>query len=685
MKIYKPLVKTILNFLLIIILVPTLMIAQEIQPKKIIYETDMCADVDDVGGLAILHALANGGEANILAVCFNEVHPYGAAAIDAINTWYGRGNIPVGIYKGQLDNPHGSGYLEHVAGFPHDLESSEAPSALDVYRQVLAEQPDSSVTIVSVGFLNNLNDLLIAEPDLVIQKVKELVQMAGVYNDGFNLVQHNLVSVSENVIRNWPTPLVISQEGGSILTGDNLQSAPEENPVREAFYRYFGDDYHGRPSWDEMAVLYGVRGLGSYFNEITSGTGSLRNGYVWQMEPGFRSYLTNRYSNPTYVRIIEELMDQLPIGAHFSISEYSGWVPFSVDFDASISNVGGNLSVQQYLWDFGDGTSAEGETVTHEYTSTGAYHVQLTVVDNNSDSLHTSDSIRVSDPMFSPIDYFGNVLNYVRNQDELWSTRIDSDDLRYYLSNDPRSAEISMPGFSFVKDSTYSDFTLSINTRTGEDLSQNSLADYSIIFGYEDEDNYNYILMKQTTSRLINISNGQSIALGWTNQKGIPDEQFHEVVLNLSDNQLTITVDDSVFLSSTSPRLIKDGKIGFGSTKHSVFFDDIIVLRSGSPANIYYPNSMPVQFKLWQNYPNPFNPKTTIRFDLPQKSSVELFIFDITGRKIRTIMKGKRSAGSHEIVWDSLDDTDLSVPSGVYFAQLQIGDIVKTIKLNLIR
>ena len=58
----------------------------ETEPTKVIYETDMCADVDDVGGLAVLHAFANSGQAEILAVCFNEVHPSGAAAIDAINT-----------------------------------------------------------------------------------------------------------------------------------------------------------------------------------------------------------------------------------------------------------------------------------------------------------------------------------------------------------------------------------------------------------------------------------------------------------------------------------------------------------------------------------------------------------------------------------------------------------------------
>jgi hypothetical protein len=91
----------------------------------------------------------------------------------------------------------------------------------------------------------------------------------------FNLVRHNLVSKSEYVIRNWPTPLVISQHGGNTKTGTKLSDSPEENPVQEAFYRWFNRSYKGRSSWDQVAVLYGVRGLGKTFAEITTGTGRL--------------------------------------------------------------------------------------------------------------------------------------------------------------------------------------------------------------------------------------------------------------------------------------------------------------------------------------------------------------------------------------------------------------------------
>jgi len=278
------------------------------EPKKIIYETDMCLDVDDVGGLAILHALENRGEADILAVCYNEVHPSGAAAIDAINTWYGRDDIPIGVYKGKLYKPDYSEYLDNLEKFPHDIYNENTPSAVDVYREVLSKQPDSSVTIVSVGFLNNLDNLLDKEPKLVARKVKELVIMGGLHNDGFNLSRHNLVSASQNVIENWPTPLVISQAGGDILTGSDLKNLSEDNPVREAYYKFFGSNFCNRPSWDEMAVLYGVRGLTTYFNRITKGKGRLPNGYEWNMQPGYRSYLKTKLSSSRYAEIIENLM-----------------------------------------------------------------------------------------------------------------------------------------------------------------------------------------------------------------------------------------------------------------------------------------------------------------------------------------------------------------------------------------
>lgn len=279
---------------------------------RVILETDMTFDVDDVGALAVLHASADNGQAEILAVNFNEVHPSGAAAIDAINTFYGRGDIPIGRYPGDLPDPDKSRYLDHLAQFPHTTEADNATAALDVYRRVLPPQPDQSVTIVSVGFLNNLADLLEADADLVQAKVARLVVMGGRHNDGFNLVRHGLVETSQAVFEHWPTPLAITDHGGRLHTGATLASTPPENPVREAYYRWFGNAFKGRSSWDQVAVLYGVLGTGVWFDDVSTGTASLPNGYRWNLKAGTRTYVGSRRPDDELTAFIESLMTQAP-------------------------------------------------------------------------------------------------------------------------------------------------------------------------------------------------------------------------------------------------------------------------------------------------------------------------------------------------------------------------------------
>ena len=293
-------------------IIEDLMLEPPLKKKKVIFETDICLDVDDVGALAVLHHLADNGEAEILAVSFNEAHPSAAAAIDAINTWYGRGDIPVGVYKGNLPDPDPSPYLNALAKFPNDLDSDSAPSSLDVYRQVLANQPDGSVTIISVGFLNNLEDLLKAEPELVKKKVQELVVMLYLDGDSFQLSRHKLQNTSMNVILNWPTPVVHSPVGQEVFTGTGLEKTPAENPVREAYYKYFGDKFEGRSSWDQLAVLYGVRGASGYFNKYSTNMGSLSNGHVWKLKSGQHNYLIEQLTNEEYAEIVEKMMTAPP-------------------------------------------------------------------------------------------------------------------------------------------------------------------------------------------------------------------------------------------------------------------------------------------------------------------------------------------------------------------------------------
>lgn len=262
------------------------------QPAPIIFDTDFAPDVDDVGALAILHALADRGEATILGVLISSGNTYAARAADTVNTYYGRPDIPIGITwqpTVAADSPY---TLALALDFPNDVQpglTAVAPNAVTVYRQLLAAQPDASVTIVSVGFLTNLRDLLDSPPDdisalsgleLAAAKVARLVIMGGHYPDSSLLPDGDEYNFAMDapatyaVVTRWPTPMIFSgfELGVDIETGAALyEQTPPDNPVRVAYQLYTGGT--ARSSWDLTAVDYAVRGegynlCGGGYNEV---------------------------------------------------------------------------------------------------------------------------------------------------------------------------------------------------------------------------------------------------------------------------------------------------------------------------------------------------------------------------------------------------------------------------------
>ena len=98
---------------------------------------------------------------------------------------------------------------------------------------------------------------------------------------------------------------------------------------------------------------------------------------------------------------------------------------------------------------------------------------------------------------------------------------------------------------------------------------------------------------------------------------------------------------------------------------------------------------LPKVFSLSQNTPNPFNPSTTIRFELPHAAPVELSVFNISGQKIRTLVRGEKAAGAYPVVWDGADENGIRVASGVYFCRLavqakEMKEVVQTKKMVML-
>jgi len=100
-------------------------------------------------------------------------------------------------------------------------------------------------------------------------------------------------------------------------------------------------------------------------------------------------------------------------------------------------------------------------------------------------------------------------------------------------------------------------------------------------------------------------------------------------------------------------------------------------------------STLPKVFSLSQNYPNPFNPTTTITFDVPgelgEEKQVKLFIYDIRGRKVRTLVDSELEPGSHRIVWNGRNDRGQRVTSGVYLYTIRSGAMTYTKKMLMVK
>jgi inosine-uridine nucleoside N-ribohydrolase len=305
----------------------------DIPPVKIIFDTDLGPDYDDVGALAFLHAMADSGRAEILATVSSNKHELVAPSVDVINTYFQRPHLIIGAPKGEGVN---TGSPQHwadsiVARYPHSVQStSETEDAVTVYRRVLSSQPDNSVTIVTVGFLTNLSNLLRSEADdnsplngrdLVSTKVKRLVSMAGTFPEGreFNVYMDS--AASEYLFRHWPGEIIFSgfEIGWNIRTGIKLIDSDIRNsPVKDAFsisIPLSEEDKNGRMSWDQTAVLIAVYGTEGFF-DLVNGTIVINKegSNSWQADPdGRHKYVVQKMNINLMSSFIEERMMHKPV------------------------------------------------------------------------------------------------------------------------------------------------------------------------------------------------------------------------------------------------------------------------------------------------------------------------------------------------------------------------------------
>ncbi|MEO6548750.1 MAG: nucleoside hydrolase [Ferruginibacter sp.] len=323
-----------ISFILLVV-ISCSVFAQKRPVVNIIFDTDIAPDYDDVGAMALLHAFADKGEAKILATISCNVFETTAPTLSLLNTYFNRPAIPVGITKDSFPNKDCSQHWAQaiVAKYPLSImNNDEAIDAVKLYRKILSEQPDKTVTIVSVGFFTNLGALLSSAGDeysplsgkeLIVKKVKQLVSMAArIGKDGVSGYEFNVTvdaAASKKVFADWPTPVTISgfEIGEKILTGIRLihNEKIKNSPVKDAFEIALTADKNtiGRNSWDETAVLVAVRGIAPYFSSRKLNF-EIKDDGKNVLIPGKKfTYLTFRQTPVQIAKIIEDLMMHQPI------------------------------------------------------------------------------------------------------------------------------------------------------------------------------------------------------------------------------------------------------------------------------------------------------------------------------------------------------------------------------------
>ncbi len=271
---------------------------------KVILDTDMGSDCDDAGAMAVLHQLANRGEVELLGVIFSSAkNKFGSGVCDAINTYYGKDNLPLGQNShndvGDPRDFYSKQIATNTALYHHDVVDTSM-DMVSAYKLMLKKESDHSVTIITIGHPIGLVHLMRDDEGarLVKRKVSRWVAMGG---GGWNLSKNGMAQYMTELLQNWPCKLYLSSHGATVITGHiKLPHTATNNPVRKAYEAFIGNCLiTGRPSWDPIAVLFAIR---PHLFKIDS------MGSVEQMKDE-TVHWNSQINNPNHSRVLPAISD----------------------------------------------------------------------------------------------------------------------------------------------------------------------------------------------------------------------------------------------------------------------------------------------------------------------------------------------------------------------------------------
>lgn len=300
---------------------------------KVIFDTDFGGDADDLGALAMLHHYVDRGFIDLLAIASWSNEEYALRGIAAVNQYYGRPKLPLGVRQVKRWRSPRT-YSKIIADhFPHDEETVAAVKAsTTLYREILAEADPRSITIVTVGPLANIQNLLRSPPDeisdlsgidLVNAKVDRFVIMGGQFPDGvigenpeWNF-SGNMEGVTQDVLATIERPIVFSgyEVGFALKYGSALNQHPSDTPLYMGYMFFSGhapwmkENYRGsildNSSFDQTAVmLAAIGGVGEYWTLSEPGT-------LTADETGRATWTPNQDGQHRYLILTDKILSTL--------------------------------------------------------------------------------------------------------------------------------------------------------------------------------------------------------------------------------------------------------------------------------------------------------------------------------------------------------------------------------------
>ncbi len=253
----------------------------------IILDTDIGSSTDDLFAMEMLYRYEEQGRCRLLGVVVDREGEKNAEFTDVMNTYFGHGDVPIGLVREGIDTPKVWIDYAHVADIKDTNEQpmfkrsvadyNKLPDGWLLYRRLLASQPDNSVSIVCTGFVTSLAQLLQSEGDeysplngveLVRQKVKCIYLQGGVFGEAeepdFNFAQG--ANFAQEFFNLWPTD--VDMVFSPMETGQAVEYTPEQvisdvswtdvHPIKQVYMNCNCNT--GQRMWDVMPIIQVVEG-----------------------------------------------------------------------------------------------------------------------------------------------------------------------------------------------------------------------------------------------------------------------------------------------------------------------------------------------------------------------------------------------------------------------------------------